>query len=174
MTPTIYSAPCKMDAANRWTTILVTLLLLAMVPTIVGTAAIFDIPRAAFWALVGSALLGPLVLAICGLYAPRSIDVTAEAVLVRRIVPPARIPLSEIRSVERIGKMSGLTLRTCGVGGFMGNYGYFWNKSLGSFRLYATRSSDFVVLHTGGKPVVVTPGESEAFVRALEPLLQRG
>ncbi len=173
MAVTLYSAPLTMDAFNRAVTIAVTALVFLTSLAVGGSAFLFESEFPMHWPLIPCALIGPVILVICLLYAPRAVVLTDKAVLVQRYVSEVRIELSSIRNAEALARFSGVTLRKWGVGGFFGNYGDFWNREIGSFALYATRNSDLVLLRTEGKPVILTPADSEAFLQALRPLLQR-
>ena len=58
-------------------------------------------------------------------------------------------------------------LRLFGNGGLFSYHGWFWNRRLGRYRLYATDPERAVVLRFARRTIVVSPGEPAAFVRAL-------
>ena len=65
------------------------------------------------------------------------------------------------------------SLRIWGNGGLFGITGYFWNKNLGRFRIFATDPRRAVVLKLHDRTVVVSPAEPEAFLEELALLFPR-
>jgi hypothetical protein len=114
-------------------------------------------------------VVGALVVAGIGAaayaFAPRALQVDGGTLVIDRMVRPIRIAAREARLLSP-DQLRG-SLRTFGVGGLFGSYGMFRNRELGAYRKYATRTRDFVIVATDGSPVVVTPADPEAFVRAL-------
>lgn len=83
-------------------------------------------------------------------YAPVSIEVTDSDLLIHRYIKTKRIPLSEIRSVELHYPVG--AVRTCGAGGFFGNWGYFSEKGIGSYFAYYGDPADcFLVKLNNGR-----------------------
>lgn len=58
------------------------------------------------------------------------------------------------------------TLRLCGNGGIFAGSGIFWNKQLGIFRAYLTRSkpAEWVLVQTRTQKIVISPTDPTAFV----------
>jgi hypothetical protein len=54
-----------------------------------------------------------------------------------------------------------------GNGGLFSFTGWYWNKTLGSFRAFATDFRYTVVLKREGSTVVVTPDDPQGFVQAV-------
>ena len=109
-----------------------------------------------------------LILVYIGAYVFRPIGyiVTPEELIISRIVLPVRIRRSDILRVEQIDrKMIRGSIRTFGVGGLFGYYGYFANRTLGRMRWYVTRKDKPVLITTGeNKKLIVTPDDAERFV----------
>jgi len=59
------------------------------------------------------------------------------------------------------------SLRTCGNGGFFSFTGFYWSKSLKSFRAYVTDLNRTVVLRYDRRTVVVSPESPDDFARLL-------
>jgi len=119
--------------------------------------------EAARWA----SLLAPLVAVACWALGPKGLEIGGGELRVRRNGwRPASIPLSGIREIALLppGFLRG-AIRTFGVGGLFGYYGWFYKK--GAFRLHATRTDRLVEVVAGGKRVVVSPDEPGRFVDAL-------
>lgn len=83
---------------------------------------------------------------------------------------PVVIPLRSIREVRELPRQVFFT-RVGGSGGFLGFYGEFRNRDLGQVTMYATRSSDRVLLATDGRSYVVTPDSPAAFVAQVQSRL---
>lgn len=122
------------------------------------------------WIMFGVACLTVAILIVPLLFAPRRYRVSAEGVRVCRLGYDVVIPVGEIRemAIAAPGDLKG-TIRTCGVGGYFGAWGMFWNPTLKSFWAWMTRSDTAVVMRkVKGTTVVVSPDEPAAFVRAWE------
>ncbi len=63
------------------------------------------------------------------------------------------------------------SLRTCGNGGLFAFCGHFRNKTLGPYRAFVTDFKNAVVLRLPDKPVVISPGDPEGFVKETGALL---
>jgi hypothetical protein len=125
-------------------------------------------------ALLAAALAPLLVLALAALLAPRGYSIEASALRIERRLGSIAIPLASIRKVEPLPpeKLAG-AWRVLGTAGFFGYFGRFRNRSLGSFRMYATRS-DGHILVAAEQPVVLTPDRPTEFVAELRRRLAPG
>lgn len=117
-----------------------------------------------------SALPGVAIFLFSALYAPRGYEVSDDAVRVRRWAGALVIPMPAIQGVERLISSAPVeeAVRTLGVGGLFGYFGRFRGRSLGGFRMYATRSSGLVLLRTTTGRIVLTPGAPDRFIAAVE------
>jgi hypothetical protein len=101
------------------------------------------------------------------LLAPRGYVVEGGRLRIDRWISPIEIPLASIQSAERLkGEALAGSLRTLGSGGLFGYYGRFRNKTLGKYRMYATRSDGYVVVQVDC-PYVLTPDSPDRFLEAL-------
>jgi hypothetical protein len=111
-----------------------------------------------------------LVLVVCWAFGPRAIVVAeGELRVERRATAPFSVPVARITDATTLPSIGPGTVRVFGVGGLFGSYGIFWNKSIGRFRVYATRRAPVVVLRISGGdlPVVVTPDDADGLLAAL-------
>jgi len=128
-------------------------------------------PAAGIFLLIGAGLCiaGVPLLAV---FAPRGYLLCPQGVVISRIAPDIVIPFADIATVEIIPAGSPAlrgVIRTLGVGGAFGYYGRFWNRRLGEFRAYITRTGPVVVLRrTRGEPVLISPDDVHAFAEALQ------
>ena len=114
-----------------------------------------------------------LTLPVAALFAPRKYIVTPTHVIIWCFGPNVLIPRDEISLVKQIS--IGGAYRTCGAGGFLGYWGWFWSKSLGKFRAYLTRYDNAVLIQNSmGEKVVVSPDDPDGFVELLNsvPLVE--
>jgi len=99
------------------------------------------------------------------IFSIQSYQITEEKLIIKRPLPGLNkeILLSEIESVKLISKedLNG-TIRTAGDGGLFGYYGYFFNKKLGNFTMYATNNKNLIVLIVGElkTEIVVSPDDA--------------
>jgi hypothetical protein len=161
-----FSAPW--DRTLRVTTVVVVILLAA----VVGTIAVATVSAGAPPALVaGVAALVAAILGATWSLAPRGFAVEAGQVRIERPLRAIAIPVRSIRSAGLLpkGALRG-ALRLGGSGGLFGYYGRFWSRSLGAFRLYATRRDGLVRIDTPEERFVLSPEAPERF---LEEVLAR-
>jgi hypothetical protein len=100
------------------------------------------------------------------LFRPVGYTVTPEELIVRRMVLSVHIRRSDILRVEQIDrKMIRGSIRTFGVGGLFGYYGYFSNMTLGRMLWYVTsRDKPVLVTTRENRKIIVTPDNPGQFV----------
>jgi hypothetical protein len=110
----------------------------------------------------------PLVLVFaCALFTVRGYTITQDAILVHRLLWATRLPRAGLKSAEFVTGVMNRSLRTCGNGGFFSFTGFYWCKTLRSYRAYVTDLRKTVVLRYERRTVVVSPDAPEDFVREL-------
>jgi len=120
---------------------------------------------------IALAALMLIMLAVIYLFSPQAYVVEPGRLIVQRPGTDVTIPLN---TIERIETGAGWqvfrgALRLFASGGAFGFYGSFWNSTLKGFTAYATRMDRVVILYRKtGNPIVVSPDDGEAFVRAVE------
>ena len=77
------------------------------------------------------------------------------------------MPLAGLQQVTVDPKATKRSLRSFGNGGFFSFTGWYYNKQLGKYRMFATDLERTVVLHFADRRVVMTPDDPEAFVRCV-------
>jgi hypothetical protein len=102
------------------------------------------------------------------LFMIRGYVLTKETLLVRRLLWDTRISLSGLQSAYIDAEAVKGSIRTFGNGGMFCFAGWFRNKRLGSFRVFATNSHNIVVLRFVDKTIVVTPSQPYEFVSFLK------
>jgi hypothetical protein len=146
----------------------------AAVPVLLGTvvaALAWVLPRAGAPAAVAGgavALVGGLsgiTVAATWALAPRAFAVEGGAIRIERRLREIAIPLHAVRSAGLLpaGALR-RAVRLGGSGGLFGYYGRFWSRSLGAFRLYATRRDGLVRIDTADERFVLSPDAPERFL----------
>jgi hypothetical protein len=109
-------------------------------------------------------------------WAPKGYQVARDGIRILRPIGPKWIPASEVAEVQ-VGEDGMLratnTIRTFGVGGLYGYYGYFYNKRLRHFTAYMTRSDSLALIRkTNGKYVLLSPDDADDFVNTVNTLIK--
>ncbi len=102
------------------------------------------------------------ILAFSYLLAPKRFRIEPHRIAVERPAGPLVVALDPPVVAWRTERL-GFTIRTGGNGGLFGAYGRFRNRDLGSFRTYARRSRDYVVVSTGSQTLVFGPEDPDRF-----------
>ena len=98
---------------------------------------------------------------------PQYIIVTDEGIGIHTLARTRFIPYSNIETIERLDKscIQGGTIRLFGIGGMLGNIGWFRNSQLGTFRAYITDSNKvFLIRLKQGKPIAISVSEPDDFM----------
>ena len=98
---------------------------------------------------------------------PQYIIVTDDGIGIHTLARTRLIPYSNIETIERLDKsfMSMSTIRLFGIGGMLGNIGWFRNSQLGTFRAYITDSDKvFLIRLKEGKPIAISVSEPDDFM----------
>ena len=113
-----------------------------------------------------------ILILVGGLFAPfltypQYIIVTDEGIGIHTLARTRLIPYSNIETIERLDKscIQGGTIRLFGIGGMLGNIGWFRNNQLGTFRAYITDSNKvFLIRLKQGKPIAISVSEPDDFM----------
>jgi hypothetical protein len=76
------------------------------------------------------------LLPVCALFAIRGYTVTPDAILVRRLFGTTRLPRAGLQSATFDQQTMRGSLRTFGNGGFFSITGFYWNKTLRTYRAF--------------------------------------
>ena len=116
--------------------------------------------------LVGFML--PAVLLVAYVFSPRGYGITAESIIIRRLVGDVCVRTAAVRQARRA---SADDLRGCvrliGSGGLFGYYGWFRTAQLGKSRRYVTDRNRSVIVWTPDQVIVLSPDDPDRFLRAL-------
>lgn len=119
------------------------------------------------------ALVGvPLLIALGTLvFSVRGYTLTSRDLVIHRFGFDTRLSLDDLRVVRGIADDARGSLRLWGNGGLFAFTGWFWNRRLGRFRMYATDLSRAVLLEFADGRVLVTPHDPQAFIVQARKLL---
>ncbi len=115
--------------------------------------------------------IAPIGIPLAALFVIRGYAVTADSILVKRLLWSTRLPRAGLKSASFSPEALAGSLRTCGNGGFYSFTGWYQNRELGPYRAFMTDRDRAVVLRWEGRTVVVSPGDPEGFVRAVNEIL---
>lgn len=97
----------------------------------------------------------------------RGYSLTPDAILIHRLFWKTKLSRQGLESAAYQPGILRRSIRTFGNGGFFSFTGWCYNRTLGSYRAYATDIDRTVVLRLNGKTIVLTPDEPERFVSEL-------
>ena len=142
---------------------------------LVGLPIIFTILSPGSEPLMFVALYSPiLILIVAMFFMIRGYVLSGDALFVRRLFWNSKIDLSGLTTVEFNPEAMSKSIRTFGNGGLFAICGFFRNKTLGSYRAFATDPKKSVVLKFPGKVIVVTPDRPEEFVGKIKSFKNLG
>jgi Bacterial PH domain len=128
-------------------------------------ASLLITPRLSLPARIALVSAPLLVLLVALLFMVRGYVVTDSQIEVRRLGWSTVLPLAGLSAVT--GEPDGMrgSLRLFGNGGLFAISGWFWNRSIGRYRAYATDPQRAVLLrYRDGTKVVLTPHDVQHFI----------
>ena len=112
-------------------------------------------------------------------YTPLSVELTDEEIYINRSLSYSkRLPLVDIESVERCRPSIGLVrgrgaVRLCGSGGFLGYWGLFREKNIGTYFAYFGKADEcFLVTLKSGRKYVLGCQNPDQMVEAIQEKLE--
>lgn len=149
-----------------WVSVLMTLIILG-----VTFVVPFDQHRPGLESMLAGIVLPFGLLIGSALFIVRGYTITADTLLIHRLLWDTRVPLALLQSVESNPGLMSKSLRSCGNGGLYSFTGWYWNKQLGHYHAYVTDLKRTVVLRFAARRVVISPDDPIAFVEAMKPHL---
>ncbi len=119
-------------------------------------------------------LIGVSLLVLLGSAAlmVRGYTLSQDEIVVRRLGWATRLPLATLQAIEGKADAMQRSLRLIGIGGLFSFVGWYWNKSLRLYRVYATDPSRAVVLRYPNRTIVITPHDPQQFIMRARTLLK--
>lgn len=115
----------------------------------------------------GVACVPPAIIIFSLLFVVRFYRIEGGHLAITRLLWETTIPILGIHEAFHDPTAIKGALRIWGNGGLFGITGYYWNKALGRFRLFATDPRMAVVLKLHDRTVVVTPEDPDGFLQEL-------
>lgn len=153
----------KMDATTKVITIVVVLLLLSL-----PLLSLLLEPPKLLVSISGFILLYGVIIISYG-FIPKRIAVSHDQILIKNLYGPMIININEIQSAIKIDQL-GLNIRTFGVGGLFGYFGYFNGGDV--WYVTNTHKKVKVVLKTG-KIYMISPENPDDFLKAVHNQLNQ-
>lgn len=148
--------------------ILTSALVTGILLVVLGIGLAFRVDEAREVWLLSMVGLPALILAVMPLFTVRGYVIDGGTLRVLRLGWATELPLRGLRSAMVDPEATKKSWRTMGNGGGFAFTGYYRNKSLGDYRMFATDLKNAVVLRFEDRePIVVTPDDPEAFAAAL-------
>lgn len=98
----------------------------------------------------------------CYLYAPQAYIVESDKLSIIRPIGNIDLALNNFSSVRLVDKSEIRTLvRTFGVGGLFGYFGFYYSSSMGKLSLYTTQRKNLVLIEQKeGRKVILSPDDA--------------
>jgi hypothetical protein len=141
-------------------------LLLTGVP-LIGT---FTGPRSDPMWILSMIVLPISILILAAFFAIRGFVLSEDTLCIRRLGWNSKLNLADLTSAKVDPDAMSRSVRTFGNGGLFCFAGWFRNRTLGSYRAFATDPRCAVVLRFKDRTVVVTPDNPKAFVAQINRL----
>jgi hypothetical protein len=109
----------------------------------------------------------PLIILVTLAFAVRGFVLTDQELRIERVGWQNRIPLTNVVSATADPQAMRWSIRLFGSGGLFGFFGWFRNRTLGTYRAYGTDPKNTVVLKLRGRTLVVTPENPAQFVEEI-------
>ncbi|MDR6804480.1 hypothetical protein J2Y45_001748 [Dyadobacter sp. BE34] len=105
-------------------------------------------------------------------YRPTGYTITEHELIIHRPINTVRYAREKLESVQVIEKKDlQFTIRTFGVGGLWGYYGYFYNSVYGRMVWFITRRDHLVLIKTANKKtILLSPDDIDSFTNELSPV----
>ena len=152
----------SLDSLAKGMSIAVLILFLGIGASIVYNLDSTNPTEMPLWAalLIESIFLG--IYLFWYLYAPQAYLVESDRIKIIRPIGKVDIRFNNISSIRLVDKSEIRTLiRTFGVGGLFGYYGYYYSSSLGKLILYTTQRKNLLVIEQKvGRKILLSPDDT--------------
>lgn len=114
----------------------------------------------------------PLMILLAAFCIVRGYELSADAIVVRRLGWSNRLPIDGLLSVAGDNEAMNGSYRLFANAQLLSYTGYFWNRKLGRYRAFATDPSRAVVLTYPKRKIVITPDDPQRFIVRARTILQ--
>ena len=108
-----------------------------------------------------------LIEATAAVFIVRRYQLSGDTLIIHRLGWSNQYDLSQLVSISHDPAAVKGSIRSFGNGGLLSFSGIFWNKTLGSYRAYATDWSKALVIKLPNRVLVITPDNPEEFIKAV-------
>ncbi|MFZ4457197.1 MAG: PH domain-containing protein [Bacteroidales bacterium] len=136
---------------------LVTMVTIAVLALVVFVFYKFGTSSSIFFSISFVVLLGVFA------YMPIYIEVTQDALIVKRVLGSLVIPRKDIESIGLCPSQFGF--RKFGSGGLFGYIGWFWNRDIGNYFSYSTDETNQILIVTPTRKYVISCENREELLR---------
>lgn len=119
--------------------------------------------------ITAAAVLPMLVVVVSALFTIRGYAVSADEILVQRLLWSTRFERARLQSASVDPEALHRSIRLFGNGGLFSFSGWFLGPKLGRYRAFVTDPARTVVLRFADRVVVMSPSDPGAFVRDVTP-----
>ena len=119
-------------------------------------------------------LVPPLIIFATLPFAVRGYVLTGQELRIERVGWQNRIPLADVATATADPQAMRWSIRLFGSGGLFGFFGWFRNRTLGTYRAYGTDPKNTVVLKLRQRTIIVTPHDPERFVAEINARFSLG
>lgn len=148
----------KMDGTTKS----ITFILLIFLPILALSSYFIEPPKLLVSVSLTVLFMAVILISYC--FVPKRIAISEDQILIRNLFGAVIINIAEIKSIGKIEKR-GFHLRTFGVGGLFGYFGYFNGKDV--WYVTNTYKKIKIILLTG-KIYMVSPENPEDFIKEVE------
>ena len=161
--------PSTLSTAQSLLSIVVVFVLMAVLAAIVVALARAgsDVAPGAVWTMGAVLVVVLVVFATAFAMRPLGLAIDREEIRLLRPRRTLRLERHDVASIHILSRRElGTPVRTGGVGGFFGMYGWFWTRKQGSFIYHATHWAHrhVAITRTDGRTWVATVDDVDAFV----------
>jgi len=110
-----------------------------------------------------------LVVVISALFTIRGYTITADEILVQRLLWSTRFERARLQSASVDPEALRGSIRLFGNGGLFSFSGWFRSPKLGRYRAFVTDPARTVILRFADRVVVMSPSDPDAFARDVMP-----
>ena len=119
--------------------------------------------------ITAAAVLPVLVVVISALFTIRGYTITADEILVQRLLWSTRFERARLQSASVDPEALRGSIRLFGNGGLFSFSGWFRSPKLGRYRAFVTDPARTVILRFADRVVVMSPSDPDAFARDVMP-----
>lgn len=127
-----------------------------------------------FWAVILLTAVPLLTMLISAAFMVRGYVLTDGFLTIKRLGWETSLNLARLASATVDPNSPLGSIRLFGNGGFFAFSGWYRNKKLGVYHLYATDMKKAVVIRFSDKTVVISPDDPEKFVAAINSITRPG